>query len=236
VQTRRLKFLGEIGRGRELRNAAGQVTKRVALMGEDLGHPRHEMEKIKIPKEFPRHGRRAEFQKGKRSPSPEHSDDFGQSLFTVGKIAETKSQGNGIELGIGKGKFQRIPLHGMFESAGSGLGEKRGTEVQPGDRGFGTGSLESQGHIPGATGNIENGGWIGLDHSLDEVPPPEGIEAEAEDTVVAVVGGGEVDKEGMDGRGIGHGNQIKMKMKMKEGYGLQAEGCRWLGALSSKFW
>ena len=76
MQTRRLKFLGEIDRGRELRNAASQVTKRVALMGEDLGHPRHEMEKIKIPKEFPRHGRRAEFQKGKGSSWSEDAGDF----------------------------------------------------------------------------------------------------------------------------------------------------------------
>lgn len=222
MQTCRLKFLREIGRGRELRNAAGQVTKRVALMGEDLGHPRHEMEKIKVPEEFPRQGRRAELQEGKRSPDPEHPGDFVQSLFTVGKIAETKSQGNGIELGISKGKFQRIPLHGMFESAGSGLGEKRGTEVQPGDLGFGTGSLESQGYIPGATGDIENGGWIGLGHCVDEMLPPEGIETEAEDTVVAVVGGGELIEQAADFDWVSHRTRkIKRKMRMKEGYRLR---------------
>jgi hypothetical protein len=113
-----VEFVVEVGRGGELGDTSGEVTKGVALAAEELGNPRHEIKQVKVPEEFPGKGWRAEFQKSKDSARLKDTMDFRKALGAVGKVTQSEGKGDGIHRLIREGEVEGIAFHGLFYSTG----------------------------------------------------------------------------------------------------------------------
>jgi hypothetical protein len=113
-----VEFVVEVGRGGELGDTSGEVTKGVALAAKELGDPRHEIKQVKVPEEFPGKGGRTEFQKSKDSARLKDTMDFRKALGAVGKVTQSKGEGDGIHRLIWKGEIEGIAFHGLFYSTG----------------------------------------------------------------------------------------------------------------------
>jgi hypothetical protein len=111
-----VEFVVEVGRGWELGDATGEVAKGVSLAAEELGDPGHKMKQVKVPKEFPRKGGRTEFQQGKNSAWLKNPVNFGKAPGAVGKVTQSKGEGDGIHRLILKGEVEGIAFHGLFNS------------------------------------------------------------------------------------------------------------------------
>jgi hypothetical protein len=125
-----VKFMVEVGRGREFGNTPGEVAKGVALAAEELGHPRHEMKQVKVPKKFPWKGRWTEFQQGKDPARLEDPMDFRKAFGAVGKVTQSKGKGDGIHALIRKGEVEGIAFDGLLHSPGFCLIQERSAEIQ----------------------------------------------------------------------------------------------------------
>jgi hypothetical protein len=111
-----VEFAVEFGRGGELGDTSGEVTKGVALAAEELGNPRHEIKQVKVPEEFPGKGWRTEFQKSKDSARLKDTMDFRKALGAVGKVTQSEGKGDGIHRLIREGEIKGIAFHGLFYS------------------------------------------------------------------------------------------------------------------------
>jgi len=108
----------EVGRGGELGDALGEVAKGVAMTAEKLGDPGHEIKQVKVPKEFPWEGGRTEFQQGKEPAWLKDPVNFRKALGAVGKVTQSKGEGDGIHRLIREGEVEGISFHGLFYSPG----------------------------------------------------------------------------------------------------------------------
>ncbi len=79
--------MAEVGRGGELGDAPSKVAKGIALAAEELGDPRHEVKKVKVPEEFPGNGWRTEFQQGKGPARLKDTVDFRKALRSIGEVS-----------------------------------------------------------------------------------------------------------------------------------------------------
>jgi hypothetical protein len=113
-----VEFVVKVGRGRELRDATGEVSKGVTLAAEKLGDPGHKMKQVKVPKEFPRRGGRTKFQQGKNPAWLKDSVNFRKALGAVGKVTQSEGKSDGVHRFIREGKVKGIALHGLFYSPG----------------------------------------------------------------------------------------------------------------------
>ena len=100
------------------------------MTAEELGDPGHEMKQVKVPKEFPWKEGRTEFQQGKNPAWLKDPVNFGKALGAVGKVTQSKGEGDGIHRLIRKGEVERIAFYGLFNSASFCLIEQRPTEIQ----------------------------------------------------------------------------------------------------------
>jgi len=100
------------------------------LTAEDLGYPRHEIKKVKVPKEFPWERRRTEFQQGKGPAWLKDTVDFRKTLGAVGKVTKSEGNSDGIHRLIREGEVEGIAFHGLFYPSGFCLIEQRSTKIQ----------------------------------------------------------------------------------------------------------
>ena len=62
--------------------------------------------------------------------------------------------------------------------------------------------MQGQGDVARPASQIEDSGGLAVDDSLQEAFPPKNIQPEAENAVIAVVGGGELGKKGLNPRSV----------------------------------
>ena len=159
------------------------------MFGHDLGHQRHKSVQVKVPKEFPGHGGRAEFQQSENTAGFQDPGDFIQAGGTVGKVAEAEGDGEGVEGAIGEGELQGVGFGQFGKAAVLGLGQEGAGEVESNDLGFWQGSPEHRRDIARAAGEIEDLAGVLPGYRCNQLFSPANIHAEAEETVESIVVG-----------------------------------------------
>ena len=95
-----------------------------------------------------------------------------------------------------------VSLHDVFDPPCGGLGKESGTEVQSRNLSIRSGILQCQRDVTRSASKIKDRGGLALGDSFHEAFPPKNIQPEAENAVIAVVGGGELGKKGLNPRGV----------------------------------
>ena len=183
------------GRGGELGNTLGKVTEGVALLRHYLSHEGHKSMEIEIPKQLPWHRRWAELQQTENSPFSKDPRNLPEASSPVGKVAQTKSNGDGIKRAIRKGKLKGIGFGQFVKAPPLGLLEQGTGEIEADNLSFWQGFLKHLCHIAGATGQIEDLGGVLSGHSANEMFSPNYIHPQAEDSIQTIVMGRKFVKE-----------------------------------------
>ena len=141
------------------------------------------------------------FEDAELAAGAENTEEFGEALFVVGEVAEAEGGGDEVDGGVGDGEMEGVGFDGDYVVWGElfcAPGEHLVREVDGEDGGgfwcVRAVLVERHGHVACAAAEVEGDGLGVLQDGAEEfgsAGPPVAVDADGEEMVGAVVGGGD---------------------------------------------